>query len=393
MDLDHAPDVLALFDLSIQAAGVAGEQRNARVLYLALTSRLLARPVSVLVKGSSSGGKSFLVDRVLAHFPEQAALKLTGMSEKSLVYLGDDVSHRHIVLAEAAGAAGRLRNYFIRTLLSEGHISWHTVERKRDGSVSRIIQKKGPTGLILTTTRLGEDVETETRLLTLTTNETAEQTRRVMQAVAQGQGGPGEGKLAVDPAWPAFQTALASGERRVVVPYAAALADVCATAMVRMRRDFSCLLSLIEAHALLHRETRGRDAEGRIVAEIRDYDEVRRHVADLMAEALEASVPRLMRQTVEVVRSISNEYDRSVRVVARMLRIHPSVASRRCQAAVRAGYVVSRHDKVKRCHVLDLGYPMPNDIEVLPPEVPSAHVVHTHEIAQNSGKIAENAAV
>ena len=393
MDLDHAPDVLALFDHSIQAAGVAGEQRNARVLYLALTSRLLARPVSVLVKGSSSGGKSFLVDRVLAHFPEAAALKLTGMSEKSLVYLGDDVSHRHIVLAEAAGAAGRLRNYFIRTLLSEGHISWHTVERKRDGSVSRIIQKKGPTGLILTTTRLGEDVETETRLLTLTTNETAEQTRRVMQAVAQGQGGPGEDKLAVDPAWPAFQAALASGERRVVVPFAAALADECAIAQVRMRRDFSCLLSLIEAHALLHRETRRRDEEGRIVAESRDYDEVRRHVADLMAEALQEAVPWHIRQTVEAVRKISDEYDRSVKAVARQLQIDPSSASRRCKAAIRAGYLVSRHNKSQRRFNLELDEPMPIDANVLPVKLSGACYVHANEIAQNSGNSCENAAV
>ena len=129
------------------------------------------------------------------------------------------------------------------------------------------------------------------------------------------------------------------------------------------------------------------------MAEIKDYNEVRRHVADLMAEALEVAVPRLVRQTVEVVRSISDLYERSVKVVARKLRIHPSVASRRCQAAIRAGYVLSRYNKAKRCIDLDLGDPMPENVDVLPKEVSSAHVVHTHEIAQNSGNSSENAAV
>ena len=39
---------------------VSGEVRTAKLLYLALTSRVLERPVSVAVKGPSSGGKTYL---------------------------------------------------------------------------------------------------------------------------------------------------------------------------------------------------------------------------------------------------------------------------------------------------------------------------------------------
>jgi hypothetical protein len=52
---------------------------------------------------------------------------------------------------------------------------------------------------------------------------------------------------------------------------------------VRLRRDFRLLLSLIEAHALLHRERRDRDEQGRIVATRDDYATVRELVADLFA--------------------------------------------------------------------------------------------------------------
>lgn len=43
--------ILEAFAEAYRAAGAVGEERNARLLYLALTSRFLQRPVSVAVKG------------------------------------------------------------------------------------------------------------------------------------------------------------------------------------------------------------------------------------------------------------------------------------------------------------------------------------------------------
>ncbi len=369
------PDILAEFDRSMDGLVVAVEQRNGRVLYLALTSRLLARPVSVALKGPSSGGKSFVLDRVMAHFPAEATLKLSGMSEKALVYLSEDLAHRHIVLAEAAGATGRMKSYIVRTLLSEGQIVWHAVERTKAGVATRIIRKQGPTGLILTTTRLLEDSETETRLLTLSTNESREQTRMIYKAVARGQRGRD-----ADGVWPALQVWLSRGERRVVVPFAGELADLCAASAIRLRRDFSILLSLIEAHALLHRQTRARDAQGCIVAEAKDYDMVRLLIGDVFAEAAQAAVPRQIRQTVEAVRSISDEWDRSVNAVARMLRIDPSSATRRCQAAVQAGFIINTQRPGARGRRFELFEPMPKDMDILP-----AYLAHADNLQISSG--------
>ncbi len=360
-------DILAEFDRSMDGLGVAGERRNGRVLYLALTSRLLARPVSVALKGPSSGGKSFVLDRVMAHFPAEATLKLSGMSEKALVYLSEDLAHRHIVLAEAAGAAGRMKKYIVRTLLSEGQIVWHAVERMKGGAVTRMLRKQGPTGLILTTTRLIEESETETRLLTLSSNESGEQTRKIFRAVSRGQSG-----LEAEEVWPALQTWLGAGERWVVIPFAGELADLCAAGAIRLRRDFSILLSLIEAHALLHRQTRARDALGCIVAEARDYDMVRALVGDILAEAAQAAVPRLVRKTVEAVRKISDEWDRSVMAVARVLKVNQSTATRRCQAAVQAGFIVNERKRGERGCKFQLFEPMPKDAHVLPTELAHA---------------------
>jgi hypothetical protein len=55
-DLAREENILERFYNSLRSDGVAGEQRTAMILYLALTSRRLERPVSIAVKGPSSGG-------------------------------------------------------------------------------------------------------------------------------------------------------------------------------------------------------------------------------------------------------------------------------------------------------------------------------------------------
>ena len=83
-DLVLVPNILERFARDLARSGVAGESRVAKLLYLAVTSRLLGRPVSVAVKGPSSGGKSYLTEQVLRFFPERAYYALTAMSEEHL---------------------------------------------------------------------------------------------------------------------------------------------------------------------------------------------------------------------------------------------------------------------------------------------------------------------
>ena len=51
--------ILERFSSDVRSAGLVGEERNARIVFLAFVSRLLDKIISVVVKGPSSGGKSF----------------------------------------------------------------------------------------------------------------------------------------------------------------------------------------------------------------------------------------------------------------------------------------------------------------------------------------------
>jgi hypothetical protein len=302
-DLMREPDILARFAEDVERAGLVGETNNAKILFLTLTSRLFDRPISVAIKGVSSGGKSFTVETVLGFVPPEAYIERTGLSERALAYSPEEFQHRHIVIYEAAGMNGDMASYLIRSLLSEGRLRYEFVDKTKDGLQSRLIEKEGPTGLITTTTLPALHPENETRLLSLGVIDTQDQTQHVMVAIAAEDHDQDSG---VDyDRWHAVQQLLAVGELRVAVPFATALAKSIPPVAVRLRRDFKLLLTLIRAHALLHRETRGRDERGRIVATLADYAAVRELVDRLFSEGLEATVSATVRETVEAVAAIN----------------------------------------------------------------------------------------
>ena len=361
-DLIRVPDILGRFVAELSRAGLVGEDRNAKILYLALTTRLFDRPVSVAVKGPSSGGKSYTVEIVLRFFPATACWERTAMSDRALAYSDEDFRHRHLVIYEAAGMTSDIASYLIRSLLSEGRIRYELVEKTKDGMSARVIEKDGPTGLIVTTTATNLHPENETRLLSLAVKDTPEQTKAILHALARDN--ETEAVIEFD-RWHALQQLLEAGDRRVVVPFSDRLADLVPPVAVRLRRDFRLLLSLIEAHALLHREQRGRDEQGRVVATLRDYVAVRELVADLFAEGVDATVKPETREVVAIVKALGKD-EVSVTEIAKALRLDKSAASRRVSDATAHGHLVNAETRKGRPAQIGLGDPLPSEIEILP---------------------------
>jgi hypothetical protein len=363
-ELAESHDILSEFSRDLERCRVVGERTIGEILYLALVSRLLKKIVSVAIKGPSSGGKSYLVKLVMSFFPDSAFCRFTAMSEKTLLYTEEPLSHRHIILTEAAGLSGDFQEYVIRTLLSEGSLEYEFVEKTSEGLRPRRITKEGPTGFITTTTRDKLHAENETRYLSLTVTDTREQTRRIFRALADGSAEePDLGR------WHALQAWLEGSEHRVTIPYAGALAEKMGDVAVRLRRDFSVVLSLIKAHTILHQATRARDADGRIIATLTDYSRVRALVSGLIAEGVEATVPKTVRETVEAVENVIDgwgEDHATNKAVAEELEIDKAAASRRVRAAIGRGYLKNLEDRKGHPARLVLGEDMPEDHEILP---------------------------
>ncbi len=332
------PDILRCFVNALHAEGVVGEARAAMLLFLCAVSRLLTHPVSAVVKGPSSAGKSFITDAVLRYFPSAAYYVLTAMSERALVYTEEEFEHRIIVINEAKGL-GEFAEYLVRSYQSEGHLRYETVETTAQGIKPRVIEKQGPIALILTTTAVSLHKENETRQFSIPVTDTPEQTKAIFLAQAdEAQPDPDRYR-----AWHALQEVLAAETNQVTIPFASVLAQGTIPAGVRMRRDFRALLTLVRAHALLLQESRERDLQARIIATPDDYAAVHELVADLIGEGVQAAVPRTVRETVEAVVALQgmNHAPVNVTKVAQHLGIDKSSASRRVKAAIALDYLAN----------------------------------------------------
>jgi hypothetical protein len=362
--LAERSSILDMFTATMRAMGVAGEEKIARLLFLALISRYLQRPTSVALKGPSSGGKSFMVETVLSFFPESAYYALTSMSDRALAYSEEPLKNRFLVIYEAAGLTSDFASYILRSLLSEGRIRYETVEKTKDGLESRVIEREGPTGCIVTTTATALHPENETRMVSLVVSDTAEQTRAVLRALAKCD----DVKAPDLKEWHALQEWLDYANHDVVIPYRGQLADLIPPVAVRLRRDFTMVLNLIRAHAILHQATREKDQDGRIIASLDDYSAVRELISDAVSDGIGATVPDHVRETVKGVQSIVTEGHphATVQQCATVLKLDKSAASRRVKVCLAKGYLVNMSNHKGKPMQLVIGDPLPEDLEILP---------------------------
>lgn len=363
-ELAREADLLTHLARDLEASGLVGEERVAKLLYLAVTSRFFARPVSVALKGPSAGGKSYTVERVLEFFPDAAYYAFTAMSDRAMLYWDEPLSHRFLVIYEAAGIDSEFASYLLRSLLSEGQLRYITVESTDAGPRPRTIVREGPTGLILTTTAVSLHPENETRLLSLTVRDTPEQTSKVLAAIARGH----DSRVGFEE-WHALQDWIASGGHAVVIPFAEQLAQLVQPVGVRLRRDFTLVLTLVRAHALLHQVTRDRDEEGRVVARIDDYGAVRELVADEVGEGVQATVAAAVRETVNAVERLTSDFPEGVPLAAlgsELGGIDKSSVSRRASRAKAAGYLQNLETQKGRTARYLVAEPLPAEVEILP---------------------------
>jgi len=164
----------------LKRSGLVDEERNALVTYITATSRLLAKPISLFVKGPSGSGKNFLVDHVLSLFPESAYHKYGSAADKSWNYAENAFEHKVLYLAERNPSSGSVHPS--RLLISEGkltHFATDFINGKRT-NVAHVAN--GPIAAITTTTKNELAVDDETRQLSVWVDASAEQTLRINQA-------------------------------------------------------------------------------------------------------------------------------------------------------------------------------------------------------------------
>lgn len=264
-----APDLIDRLRVAFRNAGIIGEENNTLLAYLAGVSRLLDRPLAIIVQSASAAGKTTLMDAVLAFFPEEERVKYSAMTGQSLYYLGEsNLKHKILAIVEEAGA--EKASYALKLLQSEGELT--IASTGKDPQTGRMETQEyhveGPVMIILTTTAIDLDEELQNRCLTLAVDESPEQTARIHTLQRERRTLAG---LVAKTQRAELLRVLKNAQRllatvEVLNPFAPALTFP--SGRTRNRRDHEKYLTLIDSIALLHQHQRPRgrhEAAGRVI--------------------------------------------------------------------------------------------------------------------------------
>ena len=239
-----------------EKCGVVGEETNKKIGYLAAVSRLLEKPLAIVVQSASSAGKSSLMEAVLDFVPEEQRENYTAMTGQALFYMGQkNLKHKILAISEQQGADRA--SYPLKLLQSEGVLKIASTGKDPVSGklVTHDYEVEGPVMLFLTTTAQDVDEELMNRAIALTVNEDREQTRAIHQR--QREARTIEGHLLRRKR--AKLISLHRNAQRLLRPITVVNNhDVgeFPDHMTRARRDHNKLLTLIEAIALLHQHQR-----------------------------------------------------------------------------------------------------------------------------------------
>jgi hypothetical protein len=306
--LVRSPELMKSIVNGIAALGVAGERELGAILYLIGTSRKLAHPLAGRVKGPTSSGKSYVIERVARLMPPESVLFATQITPQALYHMASDSLRNKFIVAgersrkdddEVAEATRALRE-----MISSGRLSKLMPVKLGNELQTVLIEQEGPVAYVESTTMSRVFAEDENRCISLFTDERDQQTRRVMTSLASRYANVG-----IEISTTASRVVLLNhalqrmlARKEVVVPFAPKLADLLPDKHVEIRRAFPHLMSLVQTSALLHQYQRGTDSAGRVIATLEDYKLARHLLREPMRRLMGGGISEPARRFHERLR-------------------------------------------------------------------------------------------
>jgi hypothetical protein len=294
-----SPNLWEVIPEHAATCGIAGERTNVLTGYLGAVSRLLDRPLAIVVQSSSAAGKTTLMDAILAFVPPEARQKYSAMTGQSLFYLGRaNLRNKILAIAEQEGADKA--SYALKLLQSEGELRLAATgkDEHTGRTETQAYVVTGPTMIFLTTTASSLDEEFQNRCIVLTVDESREQTERIhaLQREARTEAG-----LARKVRRAELLTLHRNAQRLleplpVFNPYADRLRFL--SDQLRTRRDHEKYLLLIDALAVLFQHQRERKTiAGRecVVVALDDIARANSLAHEILGRGLEDMPPQARR--------------------------------------------------------------------------------------------------
>ncbi|MFX0194889.1 MAG: hypothetical protein ACFFCW_02110 [Candidatus Hodarchaeota archaeon] len=255
---------------NIASIGVAGEDELCLTIYLVMTSRLLEKPLSVMVQGASASGKSFIIETIAKLMPPEEVVQAHDFTDQVFYYMDEgSLQHKIVIsgerLQEHRGKDGEAQDNTkaFREMVGSGYLRKAVTIKVGGQLTSKIIEQPGPIAYIESTTATTIHDEDATRLLPLVTDESTEQTEMVIEVQkreAKGQKISAAKQQEIIRRHHTMQRLLRP--LAVRIPFADSIS--LPKTNIATRRTFGHLVSMIESVAILrqHQKDVKHDADG-----------------------------------------------------------------------------------------------------------------------------------
>ena len=149
----QAENLLLTTSEDLQNTGIQGEEENALILLLAMTSRKMRDPLSVICLARSGVGKSYLMEKVAQCIPSEEAKEHTQFSGNSFYYFKrEEIKGTVFLIEDLDGAAAVM--FPIRELQTKKRISKTVTIKDKNGQMRTItLIVEGPVSIIGCTTK------------------------------------------------------------------------------------------------------------------------------------------------------------------------------------------------------------------------------------------------
>ncbi|MBV6474501.1 MAG: hypothetical protein JPMHGGIA_02825 [Saprospiraceae bacterium] len=164
----------------LQSTGIQGEENNSMILLLAMSSRKLYDPLSVICLAKSGIGKSYLMEKVADCIPKEDAKEHTQFSGNSFYYYRrEEIRGKVFLIEDLDGAQAVL--FPIRELQTKKRISKTVTIKDKSGQLRTVtLIVEGPVSVIGCTTREKVYEDNANRAILIYLDNSKEQDERIM---------------------------------------------------------------------------------------------------------------------------------------------------------------------------------------------------------------------
>jgi hypothetical protein len=286
LDALKSKDLFKIILSGFDAMGYIGEKKNKLIGYLSSVSRLQQQPLAVLFLSRPGAGKTSLQDAICKLVPPEAVIQYTRVTGQALFYReSNGLKHRVLAIEEKDGLKEAM--YSVKTLVTSQRLSISSTrtDNKTGKFASDDYIVTGPVVVMVSTTDPeGLDDETRGRFLTLTIDESDEQTKKILQAQITKHTLEWYQNSTDETAFFRFYHNLQRMLKPLIVVFPRDLKIFWPFGRLQMRREQQKFLSLVQAIVLLHQHQRKCSTIKRLDGSKMEYVEATQRDVDTALE-------------------------------------------------------------------------------------------------------------